>query len=303
MTALLEVRGVHHVFRSARASRADSGAGGAGDGAGDRTRGFLEVLHDVGLRLQAGELVSVLGPNGAGKTTLARVVSGVLRPDRGSVEIRGRPIASLSRREVARQLAVVPQEATVPFPYAVHEMVSMGRAPRLGPLGQLGEGDRAAVQRALEQLGLTELASRRYPTLSGGEKQRVLLARALAQEAPALLLDEPTAHMDLGHRLFAFEQIRGWVDEAPADRAALVVSHDLSLASRFADRVLVLQRGHVAAEGPPAEALTAELVARVYAAEARVEIDATGRPIIVALRSRIRYIAQPDAPNSTHPGS
>jgi iron complex transport system ATP-binding protein len=281
VSALLEAREVHHAFPAAR--------------------GSLEVLHDVGLRVQAGELVSVLGPNGAGKTTLARVVSGVLAPSRGTVEIGGQPVASLSRRQVARQLAVVPQEGTVPFPYRVDEMVSMGRAPRLGPLGRLGDADRAAVRRALEQLGLSELVARRYPTLSGGEKQRVLLARALAQEAPALLLDEPTAHMDLGHRLFAFEQIRSWLDEAPAERAALVVSHDLSLAARFADRVLVLHRGRVAAEGPPAQALTAELIARVYGAEARVEIDASGRPTVVALRSRIRYIARPDAHNPTRP--
>jgi iron complex transport system ATP-binding protein len=287
VTALLEAREVHHAFRSRRAG------GGA--------PGVVEVLHGVGLRVRYGELVSVLGPNGAGKTTLARIVSGVLRPSRGDVELTGRPIASLSRREIARHLAVVPQEGSVPFPYEVREMVSMGRAPRLGPLGHLGEGDRAAVQRALDQLGLSDMAERRYPTLSGGEKQRVLLARALAQEAPALLLDEPTAHMDLGHRLFAFEQVRGWVDEAPAERAALVVSHDLSVAARFADRVLVLHRGQVAAEGPPAQALTAELIARVYGAEARVETDANGRPVIVALRSRIRYIARPDGHDPKRP--
>jgi iron complex transport system ATP-binding protein len=298
MSALIDARGVHHAFRS---SRPGAGSSGAGASAESPAPGFNEVLHDVDLRVRAGELVSVLGPNGAGKTTLARVVSGVLRPSRGAVEIGGRPVSSLSRREVAHRLAVVPQEGTVPFPYEVHEMVSMGRAPRLGPLGRLGEADRAAVRRALEQLGLTDLAARRYPTLSGGEKQRVLLARALAQEAPALLLDEPTAHMDLGHRLFAFEQIRDWVDEIPAERGALVVSHDLSLAARFADRVLVLHRGHLAAEGSPAEALTAELIARVYGAEARVETDATGRPTIVALRSRIRYIAEPDARTPTRP--
>jgi iron complex transport system ATP-binding protein len=291
VSALLEARAVHHAFRSVRSD--------AGPPGGARQR--LWVLCDVGLSLGPGEVVSVLGPNGAGKTTLARVLSGVLRPERGSVALGAAPVASLSRREIALRMAVVPQEGRVPFPYEVREMVSMGRAPRLGPLGRLGDEDRAAVQRALTRLGLVELAARRYPTLSGGEKQRVLLARALAQGAPTLLLDEPTAHMDLGHRLFAFEQIRSWVDAAPAERAALIVSHDLSLAARFADRVLVLDRGRVAAEGAPAEALTAELIERVYGAEARVEIDETGRPIVVALRSRIRYIAQPDARHPTRP--
>jgi iron complex transport system ATP-binding protein len=287
VSALLEARELHHAFPGSRPGAESAGARPA------PTR--VPVLHAIDLCVQPGEVVSVLGPNGAGKTTLARVLSGVLRPDRGSVLIGGRPVASLSRREIARRLAVVPQEGRVPFPYQVREMVEMGRAPRLGPLGRLGEEDRAAVQRALEQLGLAELGARRFPTLSGGEKQRVLLARALAQEAPTLLLDEPTAHMDLGHRLFAFEQIRGWVDDAPTERAALLVSHDLSLAARFADRLLVLDRGRVAAAGPPVEALTAELIERVYGAEARVETDSTGRPVVVALRSRIRYIARPDA--------
>ncbi len=214
----------------------------------DHAFGGSPVLDGVDFELIAGRLTIVVGPNGSGKTTLVRILSGVLSPARGSVELGGRPIAALSRRAVARALAVVPQETQVPFPYRAREMVAMGRAPHIGAFGSEGPRDREVVAASLRELGLELLADRSFPTLSGGEKQRVLLARALAQETDALLLDEPTAHMDLGHRLFAFEQIRGWIDEAPADRAALGVSHDLSLAARFADRVLVLQRGHVAAD-------------------------------------------------------
>jgi iron complex transport system ATP-binding protein len=277
VTPLLCVRGLGHAF------------------------GATRVLDDVDLRVAPGELVCVLGPNGAGKTTLARAISGVLRAHHGEVQLGGRPLSALSRREVARCVAVVPQEGAVPFPYSVREMVTMGRAPHLGPLGRPSEADRALVERALARLGLLELAERRFPTLSGGEKQRVMLARALVQQAPLLLLDEPTAHMDLGHRLFAFEELRAWIAEDATSRAALVVSHDLGLAGRFADRVCVLERGRVAAAGPPAQALTAELVERVYAAEARVESDDAGRVSIVALRSRIRYIPAADDPDRERP--
>jgi iron complex transport system ATP-binding protein len=255
------------------------------------------VLDDVSLSLSPGRLGLVLGPNGAGKTTLVRVLCGVLAPDSGTVWLDGLPLRSLSRREIARRVAVVPQHATTPFPFRVREIVAMARAPYLGPLGIEGPEDRAAVEGAVAAMGLRGLADRPFATLSGGERQRVLLARALAQATDVLLLDEPTAHMDLGHRLFVFESLRGWIARDPARRAALVVTHDLSLAAGFGDEVLLLDRGREVASGALAEVLRPGTLEAVYGADVEVRSDALGRPLVVALRSRIRYPAPPDGPH------
>lgn len=271
--ALLTASGVHHAF------------------------GDTPVLDAVDVTLRPGQLLLVVGPNGSGKTTLVRILSGVLASRAGHVELGGRALSELSRREVARSLAVVPQEMLVPFPYRVREMVAMGRAPFLGPLGREGPRDREIVEQALAVLGLSGLAERLFPTLSGGEKQRVALARALAQECPVLLLDEPTAYMDLGHRLQAFEWLRAWVAEEPAIRGALLVTHDLMLAARFADAVVLLDRGRVVAQGEPREVLTPLRIGTVYGVDAAVSEDEEGRPVIVAVRSRIRYIGHSDGPN------
>jgi iron complex transport system ATP-binding protein len=255
------------------------------------------VLDDVSLTISPGELLVALGPNGAGKTTLLRVLSGVLIPDAGAVELEGRPVGRLSRREIARRVAVVPQDTAVPFPFRVFEIVAMGRSPHMGPLGHEGPSDRDAVERALQTMGLFPIAERRFQTLSGGERQRVLFARALAQEPRVLLLDEPTAHMDLGHRLFVFESLRQWIDEGGQGRAALVVTHDLGLASRFADGMILLDRGRVVASGAPSDVLQPDRIASVYAADVQIARDDVGRPVVVALRSRIRYSARPDGSN------
>lgn len=258
--------------------------------------GEQTVLDGVSIELRPGSLGVALGPNGAGKTTLLRVLSGVLLPDGGRVELGGRPLASFSRRAIARRVAVIPQDLSVSFPFRVREMVAMGRAPRLGVLGREGPEDRDAVADALAQMGLGRLAPRPFQTLSAGERQRVLLARALAQGAPILLLDEPTAHMDLGHRLFVFESLREWVSAEPGRRAVLVVTHDLTLAASFADEIVLLHGGRVVAAGRPEEVLTPERLEPVYAAEIEVDTDARGRLRVVALRSRIRYPARPDGP-------
>jgi iron complex transport system ATP-binding protein len=229
------------------------------------------VLRGVDLSLCAGELAVLVGPNGSGKTTLARVLAGTLAPRAGRVRLCGSSIASRSRRETARRLAVVPQDTRVPFPYSVREMVAMGRAPHLGRLGREGPRDRERVAQALASLDLEPLAERSYPTLSGGEKQRVLLARALAQDCDVWLFDEPTAHMDLGHRLHAFEWLRTWLGQAPGRRGALLITHDLQLAARFADRLTLLHAGRVSASGAPEQVLTAARIAEVYGVEARVE--------------------------------
>jgi iron complex transport system ATP-binding protein len=245
--------------------------------------GAKPVLRGADLSLRAGELSILVGPNGSGKTTLARLLAGTLEPRAGSVRLCGAPLASRTRRETARRLAVVPQEISVPFPYRVREMVAMGRAPHLGPLGREGPRDRGLVEQALAALDLEALAERSYPTLSGGEKQRVLLARALAQDCDVWLFDEPTAHMDLGHRLHAFEWLRGWLAQATG-RGALLITHDLQLAARFADRLTLLCSGRAVASGAPAQVLTPERIAEVYGVEARVECGPDGRIALEPLR-------------------
>jgi iron complex transport system ATP-binding protein len=246
--------------------------------------GRARVLDGVDLDLPRGRLVVVVGPNGAGKTTLLRVLAGTLRPNRGEVRLAGVALAGLSRRDVARRLAVVPQESQVPFPFRVREMVALGRAPFLGPLGRESASDVELTARALGELELEALAERAYPTLSGGEKQRVLLARALAQDVTTWLLDEPTAHMDLGHRLHCWEWLRGWLAAAP-ERGCLLVTHDLVFAARFADELVLLERGRVASRGAPRDVLTPERIARVYGVEARVGVDEDGRLSLSPVRS------------------
>ncbi len=255
------------------------------------------VLTSVDLALRPGQLLLVVGPNGSGKTTLVRILAGVLAARSGEIELAERPLSTYSRREVARRLAVVPQEMLVPFPYRVREMVAMGRAPFLGALGREGPRDREVVAGALASLGLTPLAERTFPTLSGGEKQRVVLARALAQESPLLLLDEPTAHMDLGHRVHTFEWLRAWIAAKPLERGVLLVTHDLLLAVRFADAVVLLDRGRVVAQGEPFEVLTPERIGAVYGVDTTVTEDEEGRPLVVAVRSRIRYPEPSDGAN------
>ncbi len=246
--------------------------------------GRAPVLAGVELELRPGRLVVVAGPNGAGKTTLLRVLAGTLRPDSGEVRLGDDSLANLSRREVARRLAVVPQESHVPFPFRVREMVALGRAPFLGPLGREASSDVALTEQALAELDLQALAERAYPSLSGGEKQRVLLARALAQGVSTWLLDEPTAHMDLGHRLHCWEWLRAWLAAAPG-RGCLLVTHDLVLAARFADELVLLARGLVVAHGAPAEVLTPARIASVYGVEARVSEDQDGRLMLSLVRS------------------
>ena len=170
------------------------------------------------------------------------------------------------------------------FPFSVREMVALGRAPFLGPLGRESAADVARTSEALAALELAALAERAYPTLSGGEKRRVLLARALVQGVDAWLLDEPTAHMDLGHGLYCFEWLRAWLGAAPG-RGLLLVTHDLVLAARFADELILLARGAVAARGVPGDVLTAERIAAVYGVEARVERDPAGGVLVSPLRA------------------
>ncbi len=227
--------------------------------------GSRAILRDVSFVVGEGERVALVGPNGAGKSTLLRVLAGTLRPTAGRVELGGTPIGELERPQIARRLAVVPQQVSLPFAMRVEEVVALGRLPHEAPLRGARPSDRAAVAAAIERVGLGHLMGRDARELSLGERQLVLLALAVAQDAPALLLDEPTVHLDLRHQVEAMELLR---DLNERDGTAMVaVLHDLGLASHFFPRLVVIDRGRLVADGPPSEALTDDMIRDVFGVE------------------------------------
>ncbi len=235
------------------------------------------ALAGVSLRLEAGEVVGLIGPNGSGKSTLLRLLTRQLAPTTGSVLLGGRPLRTLGRFELARQVALVSQEPVVPTGFSVREMVAMGRAPHVGLLGAPGVRDEDAVEAALAATGTLALADRRVETLSGGERQRAVFARALAQEPRFLLLDEPTNHLDLRYQV---ELLAYAGAQAAAGVGVLSVLHDLNLAARSCDRLVLLSRGRVAASGAPDEVLREDLLGPVYGTDVEV-LTAAGGPVIV----------------------
>ena len=240
--------------------------------------GAREVLRDVTLACSPGEIMALAGPNGAGKTTLLRVASRVLAPSGGRVLLGGVAIDSLSRRALARGIAVVPQDVTVAFPFSAGEVVLMGRSPHLPAMGFEGAADVARAREAMESLGIAELADRSMLELSGGERQLVLLARALAQDPEVLLLDEPTSHLDLRHRIEVLDRVREFAERG---RCALVVSHDLGLVARSCDRIAILSGGGLVACGAPVEVVTEELLERAFGVRADVITAPDGAPLVV----------------------
>jgi iron complex transport system ATP-binding protein len=240
----------------------------------------IVALRDVSLGLAAGEVLGLVGPNGSGKTTLIRAVTRVVKPVSGAVWLDGVDVRSSSQMEVARRVAVVPQEPALPEAFSALECVLMGRTPHLRLLENEGAQDFEAARRAMERTGTWEFAERPVGELSGGERQRVVVARALAQETPVLLLDEPTAHLDIGHQASVLALMRTWCREE--GKAVLAVVHDLTLAAACCDRLLLLRPGGtVAAEGKPEDILRADVLSAVYGAE--VEVFAhprTGRPVV-----------------------
>ncbi|MGC4000937.1 MAG: ABC transporter ATP-binding protein [Anaeromyxobacter sp.] len=240
--------------------------------------GATHALREASLTARAGEFVGLLGPNGAGKSTLIRLVAGLLAPSAGTVRLAGLDPAHTSRRTVAQVLALVPQEPRVSWPFTVREAVMMGRAPHQGLLAVPDRLDLGAVQGALQACDLAHLADRRLDALSGGERRRVFFARALAQEPRVLLLDEPTAFLDLGHQVAAMRMAQV---AARGGLCVLAVLHDLNLAAAACDRVVVMADGQVVAEGAPGEVLTAERVQQVWGIPVwRGENAATGAAVV-----------------------
>ena len=229
--------------------------------------GGKRVVDQVDASVDPGEWVGLIGPNGAGKTTLLRAVVGLV-PFEGSIALQGRQTREMHRRELARLVALVPQEPSTPPWMTVGEYVLLGRTPHLGALAREGASDRVAASRALERLDLLAYADRPLGTLSGGERQRAVVARALAQEAPIVILDEPTAALDIGHQQQALELL----EELRGDAGLTLVAamHDLTLAAQYVDRMLMIDRGRIVADGTPAEVLTEERIATHYDASIRV---------------------------------
>ncbi len=237
--------------------------------------GRRDVLRSVDLTLARGDLVALVGTNGSGKTTLLRLLTGVMQADAGDVRFDGRPIADWRRPDLARRVAVLPQQLDLPVGFRVAELVEMGRAPHARRLFASTDADARAVSRAIADAGALDLADRYAEELSGGERQRLLVAMALAQEPDLLLLDEPTLHLDLAHQVALLAAIRQLRHQRGL--TVLAVLHDLNLAAAFAPRVAVLDEGRIVADGPPADVLTPDLVRRVFGVEVDEARTADGR--------------------------
>jgi iron complex transport system ATP-binding protein len=239
------------------------------------------ILRDFDLDVSRGDFVGLLGPNGSGKSTCVRLLSGVVRPLSGTVLLDGTSLADLPRRTVARRLAVVPQLTAPTFAFTVREFVMMGRTPHLGRLQSERKEDHEVVTEALALTETSGLSDRHVTELSGGELQRVTIARALAQEADILLLDEPTAMLDINHQVEIFELLRGL--NASRDVTILCVSHDLNSASEYCPRLVLLCEGAVVADGPPDQVLTAERIQGVYGARVLIDASPSGKPRVTPL--------------------
>jgi iron complex transport system ATP-binding protein len=247
-------------------------------------RATTDALAGVSLEARRGALTAVVGPNGSGKSTLVRALIRRVALARGGVYVDDRTIASMDGAELARTVAVVTQREELAFPVSVLEYVQLGRFPHLGAWHSAGERDRRAVEESIDAAGVRELRDRRIDAVSGGEWQRVRLARALAQGGSAMVLDEPTTFLDVGHEMAVFELLHRL---ARAGQAVLLVSHQLNLVARFADHMVLFHRGSVSASGTPDEVMRADVLERVYEWPLVVIRDpAVGAPALVPLRSR-----------------
>ncbi|MFD1594771.1 ABC transporter ATP-binding protein, partial [Haloplanus litoreus] len=229
--------------------------------------GGVPVLDEVSTGITAGTFVGLVGPNGAGKTTLLRTINGALSPDSGTVTVAEERLADLSSRAASRLVATVPQSTASTFEFDVRRIVSMGRTPHVARLGSRTPADRRAVEEAMDRAAVADLADRPVTEVSGGERQRVFLARALAQDTPVLLLDEPTSDLDVNHQVRTLELVADLVDEG---RTVVAAIHDLDLAARYCDELRLLAGGSIRAAGTPESVLTGSAIEAAFDARATV---------------------------------
>jgi iron complex transport system ATP-binding protein len=242
--------------------------------------GGRPVLHGIDATFESGALIGVIGPNGAGKSTLARAILGLIPKTSGSIRVDGRPTEDIAKSELARTIAYLPQGQTLHWPLTVERLVALGRLPHLGPLSRIEKADQDAVERAMERAEVGSLRTRIATELSGGERARALIARALAVEAPALIADEPLASLDPGHQLDVMNLLKA---EARNGSLTIAVLHDLTMAARFCDRLLLVSEGRLVADDAPAAVLTPENLSRVYGVNAWIG-EADGAPLLVPLQ-------------------
>jgi len=237
--------------------------------------GSKTILHDISLAIQDKEFVGIIGPNGSGKSTFLKCLYRVLQPSGGKIFFDGTELSSLSHRDTALKMAVVAQHSTVNFDFSVLEMVLMGRSPYKGLLDRDQLDDYEIARHALAQVGLSDFESRNFNTLSGGEQQRVILARALAQRTECLVLDEPTNHLDIKYQLELMTIVKR------LDATVVSAIHDLNLAAIYCDRIIALKDGHIVCSGTPQEVLTAETIRHIYGVSAMVQTLPDGRLNII----------------------
>ena len=242
----------------------------------DATAGYdgRSVLHTVSFALHRGDATAIIGPNGVGKTTLLKLLAGSLRPQSGHVSLDGLPLTAIPRRELAKSIAVVPQKLDIGFGLCGREVVALGRTPYVGFFGSQTRADHEAIDRAIAETDTASFVDRPYSSLSGGESQRVVLAMALAQETPYLLLDEPTVHLDLGQQWRLIERLMGM--RRSRNVGILAILHDLTLAGLGFDRVVLIGDGRIVADGSPAEVLTESNISEGFGAPVTVWHDVSG---------------------------
>lgn len=247
------------------------------------TYGDTPGIENISLYVNKGEFVGLIGPNGSGKSTILKNIYRSLSPTKGSIILDGKDLIKMSRKESALKMAVVCQENDIPFDFTVEEITAMGRSPHKHLFENDNDYDKKIVHNALEQLGISNMSKRSYTSLSGGEKQRVIIARAIAQESDFLVLDEPTNHLDIGYQMQIFDFVN------KLDVTVIAAVHDLNIASLYCDRLYVVKNGKIVLHGTPQEVLTPENIKSIYGVECIVESNTiTKRPYIIYLPARIK---------------
>jgi len=231
----------------------------------------LPLFQDIDLQISPAEFIGIIGPNGAGKSTLIKLIGGLLEPGRGNIFLDQKPIQSYSKKNLARMIGYVPQSVDLVFDLIVHEVVKMGRYPYLRGMFHEDDGDQAEVASALQRMDLQGLQNRPFSALSGGEKQRVIIASVLAQQAKILLLDEPTSSLDLKHQQSIYRILKKLSREER--KTIIIVTHDINLAAQFCERLILLDKGAVLADGPPDQVLQFQLIQKVYGVKVYIDVN------------------------------